>query len=368
MYTAYTFPVAVIVLLLLMMFMNAHFIRRIESFEANAGYYLSGDGSWAGQMRPADANADGSTGLVPAPLAGQHNSYLRGDGKWVQPTAAHYLYSVASAQTTTSNLHVIQWPTSGNPTEGTAISQLNNTVFTILPGYTYKIIADISSTMYPDASERSCYLTANAVQIGNIGGLVPVSNENHWTTSSTCVAYIQPTVSTAISFIVVCTLGALTGHKIKTAWISIEVISNNNIITQFAGSSESKQGTIGYIPAPAAGQQKHVLTGAGTWTKLGLGITGEKWNDLSGTRKPGVLYTNTYSYPIVVSLTATTGSASGYLSLHVGGVEAVLVSSYDPSNPHSRYNTLSAIVPPGSTYVFKLPGGDSSLNRWSELY
>ena len=127
---------------------------------------------------------------------------------------------------------------------------------------------------------------------------------------------------------------------------------------------------IGYIPAPAAGQQKHVLTGAGTWTKLGLGITGEKWNDLSdtGTRKAGVTYTNKYPYPIAVSLTATTGSANGYLLLHVGGVEAVMVTSYDPSNPNARYNTLSAIVPPGSTYVLTLAGGDSSLNRWSELY
>jgi hypothetical protein len=44
------------------------------------------------------------------------------------------------------------------------------------------------------------------------------------------------------------------------------------------------------------------------------------------------------------------------------------VSSYDPSNPNARYNTLSAIVPPGSTYVLTLAGGDSSLNRWSELY
>lgn len=103
-------------------------------------------------------------------------------------------------------------------------------------------------------------------------------------------------------------------------------------------------------------------------TKLGLGITGEKWNDLSGTRKAGVTYTNKYPYPIAVSLTATTGSANGYLRLHVGGVEAVMVTSYDPSNPNARYNTLSAIVPPGSTYVLTLAGGDSSLNRWSELY
>jgi hypothetical protein len=61
-------------------------------FGVNAGYYLSGDGGWAGQMQPAAASADGDTGLVPMPKAGQQNSYLRGDGKWIQannaPTSA----------------------------------------------------------------------------------------------------------------------------------------------------------------------------------------------------------------------------------------------------------------------------------------
>ena len=346
--------------------------RCAEWFGVNAGYYLAGDGSWAGQMAPATIDKDGNTGLVPAPLLGQNDSYLRGDGKWIRannaPTTAHYLHSVASAQITTSNPHVIQWPTSGNPIEGTAISQLNNTVFTILPGYTYRIIADISSTLYPDTFGCNCYLTANDVQIGNTGGLIPISNTQHWTTSGTCFAYIRPTVSTPIRFSVAGTLGALTGHEIKTAWISIEVVGNNNTITAFSGATASAAGSTGYLPQPQPGQQTYALTGGGRWTKLGLGMTGETWHDISGTRKPGVTYTNKYPYPIAVSLTATTGTANGYLSLHVDGAEVVLVSSYDPANPNDRYNTLSAIVPAGSPYVFSLPGGNSSLNRWAELY
>jgi hypothetical protein len=87
-YMQYTLPVAVIILLLLMICVHAHFIRRIDSFGVNAGYYLSGDGGWAGQMQPAAVSANGDTGLVPAPKAGQHNSYLRGDGKWIQANNA----------------------------------------------------------------------------------------------------------------------------------------------------------------------------------------------------------------------------------------------------------------------------------------
>ena len=95
----------------------------------------------------------------------------------------------------------------------------------------------------------------------------------------------------------------------------------------------------------------YALNGGGNWTKLGLGVTGEKWNDISGTRNAGVTYTNKYPYPIAVSLTATTGTANGYLPLHVGGTEVGLVSSYDPANTNDRYNTLSAIVPAGSVYI-----------------
>jgi hypothetical protein len=126
-------------------------------------------------------------------------------------------------------------------------------------------------------------------------------------------------------------------------------------------------GFISYIPALQPGQQMYALNG-GNWTKLGLGVTGEKWNDISGTRNAGVTYTNKYPYPIAVSLTATAGTANGYLSLHVDGAEVVLVSSYDPANTNDRYNTLRAIVPAGSNYIFRLPGGNSSLNCRSELY
>ena len=44
--------------------------------------------SIVGPMRGATAEADGLAGLVPQPLAGQQGLFLRGDGTWVNPTAA----------------------------------------------------------------------------------------------------------------------------------------------------------------------------------------------------------------------------------------------------------------------------------------
>ena len=39
-------------------------------------------------MTGATATTDGTSGLVPVPVAGDQNKYLRGDGTWADPTAS----------------------------------------------------------------------------------------------------------------------------------------------------------------------------------------------------------------------------------------------------------------------------------------
>ena len=39
-------------------------------------------------MRGATGSAGGAAGLVPAPAAGNHDDFLRGDGKWAIPAKA----------------------------------------------------------------------------------------------------------------------------------------------------------------------------------------------------------------------------------------------------------------------------------------
>ena len=265
----YTFPVAVIVLLLLMMFMNAHFIRRIESFEANAGYYLSGDGSWAGQMRPAAASADGSTGLVPSPLAGQHNSYLRGDGKWIQagnaPTAAQYLFAKnTDKQGPLGNDPTpvyLSFPIENTLTVGIAATHTDPKTFTILPGYSYKITAAIPLTTTPNSDFDWVGIYVNGVSQGIRGTGVPASNGNAIGDFFT-VCYVTPTAPSRVQVGYIGTYGA----TIYYVWCSIEIISNNNTILPFKGASVSADGAIGYIPTPKAGQQNYLLEGSGNWT------------------------------------------------------------------------------------------------------
>ena len=49
------------------------------------------------------------------------------------------------------------------------------------------------------------------------------------------------------------------------SWATIEMVSTGNTISQFTGAGASTQGSIGYIPAPLAGQQNYYLAGSGTW-------------------------------------------------------------------------------------------------------
>jgi hypothetical protein len=291
-YMRWVLPVAVIVLLILMICSHAHFIRRIESFGVNAGYYLSGDGGWAGQMHPAAASADGDTGLVPAPKAGQQNSYLRGDGTWQQannaPTAAHYLFTTTTEDqdTGSADTYLIKYPMSGSgviSSNSTVITQPNATTFVLQPGYAYKCTAGVTL-----ATDTGTYLNAlqfcstTGVPYGVPGSILSTTSAdvNNICTNSTAIAYIAPTTPLTLNvrFTNRSKNNILTGivstFLIKLGvpqipggtWVSIEVISNNNTITAFAGATSTTNGFIGYIPAPLAGQQNHVLTGDSKWS------------------------------------------------------------------------------------------------------
>jgi hypothetical protein len=106
-------------------------------------------------------------------------------------------------------------------------------------------------------------------------------------------------------------------------------------------------------------------------TKLGLGITGEIWNDVTGSRSLGTSYTNTYGYPIMISV--TTGAASGadgnkQINLYVNGVLVYNFGFYSTTGNNTP--GAQAIVPPGQTYSVDNSGSSVTigLNTWFELY
>ena len=98
--------------------------------------------------------------------------------------------------------------------------------------------------------------------------------------------------------------------------------------------------------------------------KLGLGITGEVWNDVTGSRSQGVNYTNSRSYPIQVQGNfGCNGGGQGYIYIN-----GVLISFWQAQfNGCGGYSVnMPCIVPPNATYMLANMGG--SARGWYELY
>jgi hypothetical protein len=116
---------------------------------------------------------------------------------------------------------------------------------------------------------------------------------------------------------------------------------------------------------------KVLVSNGTTWTsqtiaasgiKLGLAITGEVWNDVTGSRSFNTSYTNSNAYPIAVSArtTCSGGSAIAFI------VNGVTISNFNwQFNGCGSFGGGFVIVPPGQTYQLNSGQG---LDFWRELY
>lgn len=97
----------------------------------------------------------------------------------------------------------------------------------------------------------------------------------------------------------------------------------------------------------------------------GLGFGGTTWKNVTSSRASGVTYTNSYSYPIVVSAGGSASySPSPSITIYVNGI---LVSNYYwQINSSGAESGGFTIVPPGATYQLNFNG--SGISFWSELY
>ena len=113
----------------------------------------------------------------------------------------------------------------------------------------------------------------------------------------------------------------------------------------------------------------NVLTSNGTtWASTaptvvrGLGLNGEVWNNVSGSRAFNTLYTNSRSYPIVVSATSTCSTGSG-ITVYVNGLYVQFFQWQ--FNGCGAFSGAFIIVPAGATYQLNCSQG---VQNWVELY
>jgi hypothetical protein len=102
---------------------------------------------------------------------------------------------------------------------------------------------------------------------------------------------------------------------------------------------------------------------AASGVKLGLGITGEVWNNVTGSRTFSFVYTNSRSYPIVVSCSTGFTNGTPAVQAYVDGI-LVFWLQYQ-FNGAGAIGGASCIVPAGSTYEMR---SGNSLQSWAELY
>lgn len=104
---------------------------------------------------------------------------------------------------------------------------------------------------------------------------------------------------------------------------------------------------------------------ASSGIRLGLGITGEVWNNVTGSRSFNVTYTNSYSYPIMVSASTNAMAGSQQLIGYVNGA-MVVYWKWQFNGPGAVGGGIF-LVPPGATYLCGVDGG-IGVQNWVELY
>jgi len=127
------------------------------------------------------------------------------------------------------------------------------------------------------------------------------------------------------------------------------------------------------MTAVAPSTSGNVLTSNGTtWASTapavvrGLGLGGETWHNVTGSRSLDSTYTNSYSYPIVFSVSLGPVNSSIALAMYVDNV--LIEYQQHQFNGTADRPSASAIVPPGSTYKATAFGPTGPIANWAELY
>lgn len=160
----------------------------------------------------------------------------------------------------------------------------------------------------------------------------------------------------------------ITGGTISSLSSPLAVASGGTGATSFSANRLLVGNGTNAIQTLAPGAAGTVLKSDGTTftaQQLGLGMSGEIWNNLSGSRSLNVTYTNSRSYPIAVSVYGNL--SQGYFT-GTGVVNGATVQlfSYKSDASGSNGGSVFLIVPPGGTYSVFVSNNIGF--GWFELY
>lgn len=157
---------------------------------------------------------------------------------------------------------------------------------------------------------------------------------------------------------------AITGGTINGVTGTASGFTAGNV----SGTVSVTNGGTGITSVGTSGYALRSTGSAFSMQKLGLGMTGETWNNVTSSRAIATTYTNSNAYPIEVGIgwVASVGQVSNAL---VGSV-VVAEGGWTGYSFGQVHGQFSFIVPAGSTYIISAYPSQSNvtINSWSELY
>lgn len=239
--------------------------------------FLRGDGTWAApslgdlpEFTGATSTAPGEKGLVPAPSKGDRNLFLRGDGTWAKAgvdiaqgdhikvtrddSGSVTKYTIAATQFPTKVSQASSHVLTG---DGTTSSPLDLHVFT---GATRQANGKSGIVPAPSKTDVGLFLSADGT----------------WAKAGVDIvegSHIRVTRNDS---------GAVTQYTIEATRFPVEIDRNSAdaltgdgspehplTVHAFVGATQQANGKMGAVPSPASADKDKFLRGDGTWAVAG---------------------------------------------------------------------------------------------------
>lgn len=246
----------------------------------------------------ATASADGTQGLVPAPVAGDETKFLSGDGTWqtVQGGSGStqtIFYMNASETGYTRHLY--------EASDMTGLVTMQDIIDANDEGQVIvRISTSVTPSMYSDMYLQNAYVASGDYQ------MIFLDNQYYYSFDATQTS--ANTFQFAKSEV----------QRKLTAGSNIQINGNtisatDTTYSDFTGATALADGAAGLVPAPLTGDQDKYLKGDGTWGTVSAGatVTTFYWNGSAMYKDSGLLTTATISD---VEAAASTGPVKIYFT------------------------------------------------------
>ena len=295
-------------------------------------------------MTGASSSVDGAKGLVPAPITGDQNKFLRGDGTWVVPTDTKYSHPTYTA---------IDGKPDANASPGfggtfTVTDITTNTLGHVTAGTSRTI------TIPSTAATTSAAGLMSASDKSKLDGIATGANK-----------YVHPSYTSKSSGLYKITVDG-TGHVSATTAVAkaditaLGIPSQDTTYSVFTGATSSAAGTSGLVPQPAAGNQSKYLRGDGSWVTPtnttytfasgtnGFTVTPSGGSAQTVTVTPSITNNVTYSGTLTDSQVAIFDSTAGKIK-----ASGHTIAKSVPSNAvftDTKYSAGTGISLSGTTF------------------